>query len=398
VSQVSSPPPLAESPQLPTGFNIVAWSIESRWIIISFYLSMLLMSVIAIGYYMPKRLMPYVQSPMIGIITMQPGLSAEDVETYISKPIEERMVDIRGVRYIRSTSQEGFSMVSLEFPYGSDIKQATIDVQAIMDVVRGDLPATGANLKPSWVLPIDPLNLPVLSLNLTGQGWDRARLRQLADNEITNRIKRGRGVWSVTTFGGNRRQLQVIVDRNKLAAHNISILDIRQAIDRQNVSRPAGRITDQEQETILRIESIARDPKAVEAFPIKSADGRIVYVRDVARVVDTVTEERSAYHHLHGGLIETGIEVSVIQEPDASSPVVIAGVLKELEELRKDYPGIKFEVAYDNSHFVDILLRNMLEELLLAIVLLERHADLVDHNSGFNGHCCVGADTDGNEP
>src|SRR4030095_12220879 len=92
--------------------------------------------------------------------------------------------------YIRSTSQEGFSMVSLEFPYGADMKRALVEIQAIMNVVQADLPVTGANLKPSWVLPIDPLNLPVLTLNLTAPGWDPVRVRELADNEITNRLKR----------------------------------------------------------------------------------------------------------------------------------------------------------------------------------------------------------------
>ncbi|HEY9787855.1 MAG TPA: efflux RND transporter permease subunit, partial [Candidatus Obscuribacterales bacterium] len=96
-------PPARQKPR--RGFNVSAWSIEHPYTIAAFYLSMVILAVIAIGFYMPKRLMPYVQSPMIGIVSMQPGLSAEEMETYISKPIEERMVDIRGVRYIRSSSQ-----------------------------------------------------------------------------------------------------------------------------------------------------------------------------------------------------------------------------------------------------------------------------------------------------
>src|SRR4030095_356996 len=131
------------------GFNIAAWSIDHPYVVGAFYLAMALLAVVAIGTYMPKRMMPYVQSPLVGIVTMQPGLSAEEMEKYISKPIEERMVDIRGVRYIRSTSQEGFSMVSLEFPYGADMKRALVEIQAIMNGVQADLPVTGANFKPS---------------------------------------------------------------------------------------------------------------------------------------------------------------------------------------------------------------------------------------------------------
>lgn len=351
------------------GFNITTWSIEHPYTIIAFYISMILLAFLAIGYYMPKRLMPYVQSPMIGIVSMQPGLSAEEMETYISKPIEERMVDIRGARYIRSSSQEGFSMVSLEFPYGTDMKRALVEVQALMNVVQADLPVTGANLKPSWVLFIDPLNLPVLTFNLTAPTYDPVRLRELADNEITNRLKKVPDVWSIYTFGGYKRQLQVLVDRNKIAGYGMSILDVRDGIDKQNVAKPAGRLTYGANEAIVRVDSLAHNSTQVSNFPIKAIGDRIIYVKDVAKVFDTFWERRAAYHHVHGGKIEPGIEVSVIQSPEASSPIVIEGIKKEIAALEKDYPGLHFEVSYNNAHFVGILMRNMIEELGIAILL-----------------------------
>jgi hydrophobic/amphiphilic exporter-1 (mainly G- bacteria), HAE1 family len=351
------------------GFNITTWSIDHPYTIAAFYLAMILLAVAAIGFYMPKRLMPYVESPMLGIVTMQPGLSAEEMETYISKPIEERMVDIRGVRYIRSSSQEGVSMVSLEFPYGTDMKRAVVDVQSLMNAVQADLPVTGANLKPSWVLPIDPLNLPVLTYNVTDAKLDPVRLRELADNEITNRFKRVPNVWSTYTFGGYKRQLQVLLDRNKLAAFGLSILDVRDALDKQNVARPAGRLTTGANESIVRIDSLAEDSAKVENYPIKAIGDRVIYVKDVAKVIDTFWERRAAYHHVHDKQITPGIEVSVIQEPAASSPEVIKGIEREAAQLEKDYPGLKFTVSYDNSHFVDILMNNMVEELAAAIVL-----------------------------
>ena len=115
-----------------------------------------------------RRFAPYVPSPVIGVVTMMPGLSAEEMELYISKPIEEQMQNVMNLHYIRSTSQDGFSLVALEFHYGVDMKKALFDVQALMNVVQSNLPTTSANLKPSWVVPVDALNLPVLSLSLTG--------------------------------------------------------------------------------------------------------------------------------------------------------------------------------------------------------------------------------------
>src|SRR5579871_2921974 len=238
-------PTTPTQPNKREGVNISRWSIEHPYIIIAFFMAMVVLAVIAIGFYMPRRLMPYVQSPMIGVVSMMPGLSAEEMETYISKPIEERLLNIPNVRYVRSASQEGFSIVSLEFPYGTDIDKALVQVQALLNVIQADLPSTGANLKPSWVLKIDPLNVPVLSLSLRGdRRWDLKRLRELADNQISNRIKASTpSVYTVQPFGGYRRQMQVIVDRKRLAAYGLSILQVRNALDMNNIARPGGTLT-----------------------------------------------------------------------------------------------------------------------------------------------------------
>ena len=248
------------------------WSIEHPYVVMSFYVGVIILAVIVIGFRMPRRFMPYVESPMVGVVTMMPGLSSEEMELYVSKPIEEQLVNVKNLRYIRSTSQDGFSIVSLEFAYGSDMKKALFDVQALMNLIQANLPATGANLKPSWVLPIDPLNIPILSLAVTGDNrWDEMRIRELVDNEVSNRLKVVPDVQSVVPFGGYRRQLQVIVDRRKLASYGLSILDVRNAIDRYNVSRAAGTLTNGSNEATVRVDTRAVDAATVMNYPIASA-------------------------------------------------------------------------------------------------------------------------------
>lgn len=354
------------------GFNPSRWSIEHPYIILSFYLAMLLLAGVTVGKMMPRRLMPYVQSPMIGVVSMMPGLSAQEMETYISKPIEERMlVSVSGVRYVRSTSQDGFSIVTLEFPYGTDMDRALVNVQALLNVIQADLPLTGANLKPSWVLAIDPLNLPVLTLSLRGDaGWSLPALRELADNQVVNRIKSASpDIYAVSAFGGYRRQLQVIADRQKLAAYGVSILELRDALDKNNVARPAGTLTEGDRESIVRLDTLARDAQTVRDYPIKAVGDRLVYVRDVARVEDTYAERRSGYRHYARGQSHPGIAINILQNPSAGSPEVIAAVKAEVSRLEADYPGIHFDLAYDNSNFVGILMRNMFEELGVAVLL-----------------------------
>ncbi len=347
------------------GSNISRWSIEHPYIVIAFYLGVALLSALVIFFQMPRRMMPYVESPMVGVVSMMPGLSAEEMEIYFSKPIEERMVDLKNVHFVRSTSQEGFSIVTVEFYYGTDMKKALFDVQSLMNVVQADLPMTGANLKPSWVLPIDPLNIPILSFAVTGEGYDAVQLRTLVENEVVNRLKTVKDVYSVVPFGGQKLQMQVVVDRERLAAYKMSLLDLKSMLDMQNQSRPAGTLTFKDREVLVRTDARARTPEEVAAYPIASMEGRTVYLRDVAEVMNAPREQRSLYR-FNG---KEAVEVSVIQQPDASSVRVIDGVKAKLAEIQQDFPRLKFEVAYDNSTFVGFLMENMVEELVLAVLL-----------------------------
>src|SRR6266511_3719557 len=256
------------------------------------------------------------------------------METYFSKPIEERMVDLKNVHFVRSTSQEGFSIVTIEFWYGTDMKKALFDVQSLMNVVQADLPMTGSNLKPSWVLAIDPLNLPVLSLAVTGKGYAPVQLRTLVENEVVNRLKTVKDVYSVVPFGGQKLQMQVIVDRDRLAAYRMTLLDLKNLLDMQNQARPAGTLTHGDRETIVRSDFRARTPEEVATYPVASMDGRTVYLRDVGEVLNTPREQRSLYR-FNG---QQAVELSIVQQPDASSVRVIAGVKAKLAELEQDFP------------------------------------------------------------
>jgi HAE1 family hydrophobic/amphiphilic exporter-1 len=403
------------------GYNplhmIHKWSIEHPYVIIAFYAAVLAVAVMGVRGLVPRRFAPYVESPMLGVVTMMPGLSAEEMEMYVSKPIEEQVINVKNLRFVRSTSQDGFSIVTLEFYYGADMQKAQVDVQSLLNVIQANLPVTGANLKPSFVVPVDPLNLPVLSLSLRGdpqQGWDPVKVREFADNTVLNRIKGVNHVYSVVPFGGYKRQMQVIVDRDKLAAYGLSILDVKNAIDRYNVSRPAGNLTSGATEGIVRVNTLATSSQDVLNYPITRAGGassgvsapatggiggmgmggggdtgastlpavpagpatapRVVYVRDVAKVVDTHWERRSAYHFLKhdentAGEVIPSIQVSVIQNPGASSAQVVPDVMKVVKALERENPGITFDVAYDNAHFVDVLFENIWHELAVAIIL-----------------------------
>ena len=112
------------------------WSIEHPYFVVAFYFAVVALAVIGINFSIPRRFAPYVPSPMVGVVTMMPGLSAQEMELYVSKPIEEQLINVKDLHYVRSTSQDGFSIVILEFNYGVDIQQAVVNVQSLLNIVR----------------------------------------------------------------------------------------------------------------------------------------------------------------------------------------------------------------------------------------------------------------------
>ncbi|MBC5824413.1 MAG: efflux RND transporter permease subunit [Candidatus Eremiobacteraeota bacterium] len=344
---------------------MAAWALRNPYGVIATYAGLVLAAIAATLFLLPTRMMPYVQSPLISVITMTPGYSPREVETYFSKPIEERMTDLKSVRFIRSISQQGLSIVTLQFPYGADMQRALVDVQQLVQQAEGDLPYDRANLKPSYVIPVDPLNTPVLQLSVRGQGWDPVQLRQFVANEVVDQLKTVPGVQQALPFGGLQRQLQVIADRGALASDGLSLLDIRDALDRQNASSSGGTLTGGSRETIVRGDQRVQVAGDLLDYPVSTTEGKTVYLRDVATVKDAAAERRSAYR-VNG---QDGIELSIIEEPDASSPRVITAVNDRLAQIEHDHPGLHFTTAYDNSRFVTALTRNMFEELAVSVML-----------------------------
>ncbi len=345
-------------------YFLTRWSIKNPVVLAALYIGILVLAVLTL-FLLPLRMMPYVQSPLVAIVTMAPGSSPSEVETYISKPIEQRLTVLDGVRFIRSSSQQDMSLVTVQFEWGGKIDRAVQEVQSVMTSAEGDLALDGINTRSYWVLPIDPLNRPVLTLALRGEEWDPVKLREFADNTLIDRLTQVRDVQAVSIFGGYRRQLQVIVDRQKLAAYGLSILQVRDAIDANNISQGAGILTNGDREILVRSDRRALNARAVMDYPIFQKEGQVVYVKDVATVKDTYEEGRSSYRY-NG---EVALAVNIIQKPDSSSPQVIKRVRAELKKIQAQYPGLEFQEAYDNSYLVNLIKDSTTGELLISVFL-----------------------------
>lgn len=345
--------------------SVAAWALRQPYAVVAIYVAIVAGAIGAALFLLPTRMMPYVQSPLVSVITMTPGYAPQEVETYFSKPIEERMTAAPGVRYIRSISQEGISIVTLQFQYGADMQRALVNVGQLAQQAQADLPYDRANLKPSYVVPVDPLNTPALALAVTADGWDPVRLHEFVANDMVDALKSVPGVQVAFPFGGRERQIRVDVRPDALAANHLSILAVRDALDAQNVSRSSGTITNGSSETLVRSDQRASSGSALLDYPVGTVGSRTRYLRDVADVTDGSAEVRGTYRY-NGS---PAVELSVVENPDASSPRVIAAVMERVAGIEAANPGLHVVRAYDNGRFVDALTRNMIEELLIGVVL-----------------------------
>ncbi len=343
---------------------LTRWSIKHPVIVAALYIGILILSLLVL-LGLSVRMMPYVESPLVAVITQAPGTPPEEVEAYITKPLEQRMSVLEDVRFVRSTSQQNLSLITVQFGWGGNLDKAVQSVQSLMNAAEGDTELQGLNARSYWVLPIDPLNRPVLTLALTGDQWDPVKLREFADNTLVDRLTQVDQVQAVSILGGYRRQLQVIVDRQKLGAYGLSIVQVRDALDRNNLSQGSGILTQGDSEILVRTDERVQNAEVLLAYPLLEQQGQVVYLRDVATVRDTFEERRSGYRY-NG---QAALAVNVIQKPDSSSPAVIKRVRAELEKIQQEYPGLEFQEAYDNSFLVNIILQSTFKELLISVLL-----------------------------
>lgn len=316
----------------------------------------------------PSRMVPKIPTPNIGVVTQFPGMSAEDMERYITRPLEKRLQIAGGVQYMLGTSQEGYSKIVLYFRYDVDLDEKRQEIKTLLDVVANELPRAGPNVTVPRVIHVDRQNVPLVQFAARREGYDRARLKELLDNVILTQFQKIPGVLSAWTFGGPNRQIQVIVDRNKLAAYGLSILDLRKAIDAANVDRGGGPLLDGSREIQVRIPNEYREGE-IEArlprLPVGDFEGKVVYLEDVATVKDTVATQYGDFFYNGKPAIWLGVQA----EAKRDYKEIAAEAKKLARLLENEYPGLKFDVVFDKTFYMGLNDANALKEFFLAVAL-----------------------------
>jgi len=319
-----------------------------------------------IGYLRtPSELFPDTFPPQVVVVTVQPGAGADDISDTITEVIEKELNTLGGLESLRSTSRDQVSSVMAEFSYAKDPGQAFLDVQNVMARIRADLPANAQ--EPQLYRLSDATARPLLTLALRpkeNSRRDLSEVRLLAENQIQDRLLSLEGVADVDVFGGHRPEVQVRVDRDALAAHNISIEDVLSVLSRQNISAPVGNIYAGDSEYLARIAGEFTNLQDIRQLPLRRPGHGLLRISDVAEVKLAEQEPRSAYH----GNGEPAIALGLIKPEGGRTVAAIERVKSLLPELSAMYPDIAFEITQDQQPLIDINMRGMLLSIIQAVI------------------------------
>jgi len=311
------------------------------------------------------ELMPDFNQPVIVIKTGYPGAEPNEVETSVSRKIEDALSNLEGVDYLVSKSLPNASVIIANLKYGTDLDKSMQDAQRYIDNIRKDLPADILSPEMSKVSPND---LPIMSISATSDLRSIEFYQRMKDDYLPQ-IQQLKGVAEITLLGGEEREIQVEVDQDKLKSYKVSLLQVVESINRSGLDLPAGRVkTDQENNTVKLTGKFAtiEDIENVQiAMPVP---GSPVYVKNVARVIDG-TKETTSYSRYNG---KAGIGLMLKKQGDANA-VDVSKLLKDKFksiELQNEQENVKFIIADDSTDNTIAAVNSVVYDLILAVLLV----------------------------
>ena len=308
-------------------------------------------------------LYPKLEFPVIAIITQYTGVGPFDIETVVTRPIEEVVATVENVEKITSQTSQGLSLILLEFDWGTDMNQAEIDVRNAMEWVRDFLPD---DVRDPLIFAFDPSQQPILYFAVTSPFHGQAELRKISEHEIEPRIERIPGVASAFTSGGMAREIKVLVDPIRLRAHHLSIEQVKRALQLNNLQVPSGFIDNEFQEFTIQTTGEYRSLEEIENTSIATIAGSTVRIKDVARVEDGFKEQRQRILTNN----KPAVMLWVQKQSDANTVQVCKEVVKQIPKIEEELPrGVKLELFFDNSTFIRRSMSNLGNTALQATFL-----------------------------
>jgi len=326
---------------------------------------------------MPVDLYPDIEFPWVTVVSVYAGAGPQEIETLVTKPIEDSVSTISGVKNVTSTSQESLSVVSIEFYLGTNLDTAANDVREKVDAAGFELPR---DMDPPVIEKFSLSSIPVVSFALYSPR-PAQELRRIADDVIKDRLGRLKGVGSVSIAGGDVREILVSVDKNQLQAYGLSIDQIVQALSLENLNLPSGNVEEGRREYAVRAVGEFQSPEQIRDVQLRTPVGNTISLGDIANVQDTVAERRQ-YARVNGNDSVAG---TVLKQSGANTVDVADAVRNELMALTGqtfDYRGVEVkdaprakgilpsditaQITMDQSTFVRDALNDLFHHMLLG--------------------------------
>jgi len=313
---------------------------------------------------LPIDLLPRIDVPTVAIRVSWPNTSPEEIETQITRPLEQAVSTVRGLYMISSSSNQGSSFVRVQFNYGVDIDQASIDVAQAVQRAKGRFPRDDTITEPQ-VFKFDPSSLPILVYAVSSDKEDLVKLRSRMINEISPIIESAGGVASVEISGGQDRAIMVDVDPNKLRAYGISLTSISNRLRQENISLPAGTAIEGRTQYSIRSVGYFKSIDELRRVPLANVDGRLITLGEVANVRDASPDVLS-YTRMKG---TPALNFSVTKQLDSNTVETTKNIFNAVKEIEARNPDLKFGLIYHQAQFIEKSILDLQETAVIGGVL-----------------------------
>ena len=306
---------------------------------------------------------PDIEVPYISVITMYPGGNAEDIETNITRILEDQLNSVDNLDKITSKSSDNVSMVILEFEYGCDLTEAANDVRDVVSRSQSLLPE---EVEYPTVMKFSTSMMPIMMLSVTADESYNA-LYKILDDKMANELNRINGIGSVAVIGAREREVQVNVDPNKLEAYGLTVESLGQIIAAENINVPAGKLDLGTQTFNLKTDLEFQDSRELFDIVISNQGGRTVMLSDVAEIKDTL-EELTMDERING---RRGVRILVQKQTGANSVQIIEDVQEKLKEIIPTLPpDCKVETIYESSEYINSAINSLAETIMFAFIFV----------------------------
>lgn len=340
-------------------------SISIRRPVLATVMSIVIVLFGVIGYtYLGVREYPAVDPPIVTVSTNYVGANADVIESQITEPLEESINGIAGIRTLTSVSREGRSTITVEFYLETDMEAAANDVRERVSRAQRSLPL---DVEPPIVTKADADSSPIVFLNVSSDTRPILEVSDIASSRIKERMQTIPGVSAVNVWGEKRYSMRLWMDPAKLAAYQLTPLDVRRALDRENVELPGGRIEGQSVELSVRTLSRLETPEEFNNIIIRESDGNVVRMRDVGYAEIGAENQRTVLKR--DGVAMVG--VVLIPQPGVNNIAIADEFYRRLETIHRDLPeDIKLAVGFDITQYIRESITEVQDTVVTAFILV----------------------------